>query len=445
MSPASLDEISKRQKAVDELRNNLDLREDLAILGDDVRATIRPEWMKRWGARPRLLYSPTARAVAPIISMLMIASLVYYWGFYGSGWFVLAAIGLGSGFALQYKTRVREVTDAVAEPVKDLQTFSLLLARLEKEQWNTEKLQGLRASLDTNGRPPSQKIHKLVMLIEWLNSRLNPFFAAIFAPLLLWSTQFAFAIEEWRAQHGQAIGTWLDAVGELEALCSFSAYAYEHSDDPFPEIVESGTMLDGEDMRHPLLPASQCVANSLKLDRERQLLLISGSNMSGKSTLLRTVGVNVALALAGAPVRAKRMRVSILAIGATIRVVDSLQQGTSRFYAEIQRLKRIMDLTKNMPVLFLLDEILHGTNSHDRAVGAEAVIRGLLARGAIGLVTTHDLALVKLAESLGPQAANFHFQDHLEDGRMVFDYRLRPGVIEKSNALELMRAVGLEV
>jgi hypothetical protein len=444
MSPASIDEISRRQQAIDELRNNLDLREDLAVLGDDVRATIRPEWMKRWGTHPRLLHSPTARAAAPIISMLMIASLVYYFGFYGSGWFVLAAIGVGGGFGSYYKTRVREVTDAVAEPVKDLETFSLLLARLEKEQWSTEKLRSLRAALETHGRPPSKEIHKLVLLIEWFNSRLNPLFAAI-SPLFLWSTQFAFAIEEWRAQHGPAIGRWLDAVGELEALCSFSAYAYEHADDPFPEIVESGTILDGEDMRHPLLPASQCVPNSVKLDRELQLLLISGSNMSGKSTLLRTVGVNVALALAGAPVRAKRMRVSMLAIGATIRVVDSLQQGTSRFYAEIQRLRRIMDLTRNMPVLFLLDEILHGTNSHDRAVGAEAVIRGLLARGAIGLVTTHDLALVKLADSLGSQAANFHFQDHLEDGRMVFDYRLRPGVIEKSNALELMRAVGLEV
>jgi DNA mismatch repair ATPase MutS len=361
------------------------------------------------------------------------------------GSFVLAAIGLGSGFALHYKKRVREVTEAVTEPVNDLQTFALLLERLEKEQWKTEKLRHLRAALDANGQPPSKEIHKLVRLMDWLNSRLNPFFAGIIGPLLLWSTQFAFAIEEWRAQDGAAIGRWLDAVGELEALCSLSAYAYEHASDPFPEVIEGSTLFDADDLRHPLLPASQCIPNSLKLDRDRQLLLISGSNMSGKSTLMRTVGVNVVLALAGAPVRAKRMRVSVLSIGATIRVVDSLQQGTSRFYAEIQRLRRIMDLTRNMPVLFLLDEILHGTNSHDRAVGAEAVIRGLLARGAIGLVTTHDLALVKLAETLGPQAANFHFQDHLEDGRMVFDYRLRPGIIEKSNALELMRAVGLEV
>jgi DNA mismatch repair ATPase MutS len=374
----------------------------------------------------------------------MIASLIYYWGFIGSGWFVLAAIAAGSGFGFYYRDRVRQVVEAVSGPVKDLQTLSLLLARLEREQWKTEKLAKLRAALDTDGLPPSEAIGRLVTRIEWLNSRLNVFFA-MFAPLMLWATQFAFAIEHWRAIHGGAISRWLDAVGELEALCSLSAYAYEHPGDPFPQIVESGVFFDGEELRHPLLPSAQCVPNSVKLDAERQVLIISGSNMSGKSTLLRTVGVNTVLALAGAPVRAKNLQLSVLAIGATIRVMDSLQQGTSRFYAEIQRLRDIMGLAKQSTALFLLDEILHGTNSHDRAVGAEAVIRGLLARGAIGLVTTHDLALTRLADALSPRAANFHFQDHLENGRMVFDYRLQTGVVEKSNALELMRAVGLEV
>jgi MutS domain V/MutS domain III len=442
---ASPAEIAKRQQAIDELRNNLDLREDLAVLGDEVRAAIHPEWLKRWSERPPLLESTAARTAAPILSAFLIASLVYYWGFYGSGWFAVCAISLAGGFALHYRDRVREVTDGVSDPAKDLQTLSLLLARLEQETWKTEKLRELRAALDTDGHPPSKEIRKLVQLIEWLNCRLNPLFAAIFAPLLLWATQFAFAIDKWRTQHGASITRWLEAVGELEALSSLSAYAYEHPDDPFPEIAASGTHFEGEDLRHPLLPAAQCVPNSVKLDGERQLLIISGSNMSGKSTLLRTVGVNTVLALAGAPVRARRLRLSILATGATIRVMDSLQQGTSRFYAEIQRLRDIMELTKKMPTLFLLDEILHGTNSHDRAVGAEAVIRGLIDRGAIGLVTTHDLALTKLADALAPRAANFHFQDQLIDGRMVFDYRLHEGVVQKSNALELMRAVGLEV
>jgi DNA mismatch repair ATPase MutS len=166
--------------------------------------------------------------------------------------------------------------------------------------------------------------------------------------------------------------------------------------------------------------------------------------MSGKSTLLRTVGVNVVLALAGAPVRATRLSVAPVRIGACMRVQDSLQLGLSHFYAEIRRLRQITDLVGGeLPVLFLFDEILHGTNSHDRRIGADALIRDLVARGAAGLVTTHDLALCRIADELAPQAANVHFEDRLEGERMVFDYRVRPGVVQKSNALDLMRAVGL--
>jgi DNA mismatch repair ATPase MutS len=172
--------------------------------------------------------------------------------------------------------------------------------------------------------------------------------------------------------------------------------------------------------------------------------VVSGSNMSGKSTLLRTIGTNTVLAQTGAPVRAKRLRLSPLSVGTSMRIHDSLQAGTSRFYAEITRLRQLVDLARGpSPLLFLLDEILHGTNSHDRRIGAETIVRGLVERGAVGLVTTHDLSLAQIADALAPRVANVHFEDHLEDGRMTFDYRMRPGVVRKSNALELMRAVGL--
>jgi DNA mismatch repair ATPase MutS len=168
--------------------------------------------------------------------------------------------------------------------------------------------------------------------------------------------------------------------------------------------------------------------------------------MSGKSTLLRTIGTNTVLAQAGAPVRAHRLRLSPLVVGTSMRIQDSLQEGTSRFYAEIQRLRQLVDLAPgSVPLLFLLDEILHGTNSHDRRIGAEAIVRGLLARDAIGLVTTHDLTLTQIADNLAPRTVNVHFEDHLENGKMTFDYRMHPGVVEKSNALALMRSVGLEV
>jgi DNA mismatch repair ATPase MutS len=172
-------------------------------------------------------------------------------------------------------------------------------------------------------------------------------------------------------------------------------------------------------------------------------MVVSGSNMSGKSTLLRAVGINAVLALAGAPVRAKRLVISHLSVGASIRTMDSLEEGHSRFMAEILRLKQILELPP--PALFLLDELLHGTNSHDRAIGAEGLLNGLLERGAIGLATTHDLSLARVADELAPLAVNVHFEDRLEDDRLVFDYRMRPGVVTRSNALDLMRAVGLRV
>jgi DNA mismatch repair ATPase MutS len=205
-------------------------------------------------------------------------------------------------------------------------------------------------------------------------------------------------------------------------------------------------VFDSEGLGHPLIPAARRVVNDLRLGGERRLILVSGSNMSGKSTLLRTVGVNAVLALAGAPVCALKLALSPLALGATLRINDSLQAGKSRFYAELTRLKQIVDRAAGTPaLLFLLDEILHGTNSHDRRIGAEAIIRGLIDRGAVGLVTTHDLALAEVADALGARAANVHFEDHLEGGVMTFDYRMKEGIVRKSNALELMRAVGLEV
>ncbi|HEX8128166.1 MAG TPA: hypothetical protein VF527_03625, partial [Pyrinomonadaceae bacterium] len=264
--------------------------------------------------------------------------------------------------------------------------------------------------------------------------------------VLLWPLQFAIAIERWRQSSGTAVARWLAAVGELEALGSLAGYSYEHPDDPFPELLEGEARFEGEALGHPLIPEARSVRTDLRLSDDLRVLIVSGSNMSGKSTLLRTLGTNTVLALAGAPVRARALSLSPLQVGASIRVQDSLQAGASRFYAEITRLRQIVELTEGaLPVLFLLDEILHGTNSHDRRIGAEGVVRGLIERRAIGLITTHDLALARIAEELAPRAANVHFEDHLEGGKMTFDYLLRPGTVQRSNALELMRSVGLEV
>jgi len=202
----------------------------------------------------------------------------------------------------------------------------------------------------------------------------------------------------------------------------------------------------GRGLGHPLLAEVRMVRNDVSLGGETRLLVISGSNMSGKSTLLRTVGINTVLALAGAPVRAVSLRLTPLALGATLRIQDSLQEGRSRFYAEITRIRQLADLASARPsLLFLLDELFHGTNSHDRLVGASGVLRQFLARGAIGLITTHDLALTAVADQLAPRAVNVHFEDRFEHGEILFDYRMKPGPVTRSNAIALMRAVGLDV
>ena len=249
----------------------------------------------------------------------------------------------------------------------------------------------------------------------------------------------------WRVRVGQDINDWLEAVADLEAYSSLAGYAYEHPHDPFPELVESEFVFEGTQIGHPLIPEDHCVRNDVSLGT-LQWILVSGSNMSGKSTLLRSVGINIVLALAGAPVRAERLKLASLHMGTAMRIQDSLQDGQSLFYAAVSRMKSIIDLTdRKRAVFFLLDEILMGTNSHDRRIGAEGVIRKLVECKAIGLMTTHDLELTKIVKSFDSRAKNVHFEDQLVDGRMTFDYQLREGVVQKSNALEIMRMIGLDV
>jgi len=440
-APAPVDEILRRQEAIEELRNNVNLREDLAILGREMRAVVQPEVITGWATSPIQLESTVARIAAPILVALTLGAFIYTWYFAGPASFLAVAILAHIGFGTWYRSRVKEIKTSIETHAREFGILHATLARLQHEEVSSPKLRELRTEFGT----ASKQMKTLVGFISLLEQQRNEMVMFI-AFFLLWSTQIAFAIEQWRKRNGSSVNGWLSTVGEMETLCALAGYAFERPEDPFPEIVQGATVLEAEEVRHPLLPRSQCVPNSIKFGGELQLLVISGSNMSGKSTLLRTVGTNVALALAGAPVRAQRMKLSPLAIGATLRVQDSLLGGTSRFYAEIQRLRDIMELTeKPLPVLLLLDEILYGTNSHDRTIGAEAVIRGLVEQGAIGFVTTHDLALAKVADALAPRAANAHFEDRLEDGKMIFDYMLRPGVVQRSNALALMRAVGLKV
>jgi len=443
--PAAPLAVRARQAAVAELRPRLDFREDLAILGPDVETAVDPVELKTWGAAPVALAAPGLRIAALVLGALGIAALLG-WLSFGLPLWPLAVIALADVLIERpVKTRVALVLHAADHAAGELSLLAHLLARIERENFTAPRLNELAAALSTGGVPASRRIAHLVRLIEIADSQHNLFFAPL-AFLLLWRLHLAFAIESWRRAHGGAIARWLDQVGEIEALAALSSHSYEHPADPFPEVREEGPLFAARGLGHPLIPERAAVRNDIRLDGTCQVLVVSGSNMSGKSTLLRTVGVNAVLALAGAPVRAEHLAISPLLVGATLGIHDSLKAGVSRFYAEITRLKQLTELARGPErLLFLFDELLHGTNSHDRKIGAEAIVKSFVERGAIGLVTTHDLALAHVAAALAPRAGNVHFEDHLENGVMVFDYQMRPGVVEKSNALALMRAVGLEV
>jgi hypothetical protein len=440
-----VEELRERHAAIAELRPLLDLRERIAVLGDDYRVGVDPERLVKWAGAPANPFRLTIRLAAFLLSVAG-AAVVVWW--FGSGFVdigarraIVATIAVEGSFYFSMKRRIAAIVAEIGDPARDLGLLSQILAVLESQSFQSPRLRAVRAALNVDGHPASQRIAKLRRLMELLDSRDN-FIVRILDGPCLWTIQTAMAIEAWRSENGCHIGRWLDAVAEIEAISSLAHYSFEHPDDPFP-VFEEGAVFDGESLGHPLLADTRCIRNSVALRAPLQLYVVSGSNMSGKSTLLRAVGINAVLALAGAPVRAARLALSPLSVGASIRTMDSLEEGHSRFMAEILRLKQVLELPR--PALFLLDELLGGTNSHDRAIGAEGLIRSLLARGAIGLATTHDLSLSRVADDLAPAAVNVHFEDRLEAGRLVFDYLMRPGVVTRSNALDLMRAVGLDV
>ena len=478
-------EIQARQAAAGELASALDLREQLAVSGADPRVSVDTDRLIAWAESPM----PAARVLEPVIwffTASMLAAILYL-AFTSEWWPLSLAIVMLAAALRPFRDEInamlstREpgvaadfVADALAHRSRDLNAVADLLIHLERARFEGTRLLSLQRKLaGGDGLPASRIIRRLQRLAEILDSQKNsavvpmglflmgaytrrPWMlalaVAVTGVLLLVRPHAALAVRRWRSRHGRLARAWIETIAEFEALSSLASYRYEHQDDPFPEIVApdpglgTAAVFDGMQLGHPLVPAAVMVRNDVRLDGGTKLLVVSGSNMSGKSTLLRTVGINAVMALAGAPVRGASLRLSPVAIGATLRIQDSLLEGRSRFYAEITRIRALADIASGpVPLLVLLDELFHGTNSHDRLLGASGVLRSLLDRGAIGLITTHDLALTAIADDLAPRAVNVHFEDWFNAGAITFDYRMKPGPVTRSNALALMRAVGLDV
>ena len=443
--PSLKEVVLSRQELVAELREKLDLRESLAITGESLRARLDPESLVGWAEQPPGMPGKVWRGLAFTLALAAVVAGVYY--FVSSAvWPLLFVLALEGLLRQQLQKKASAVLDAVTCNAEGVVLFANILELLEKESFASPQLQKLCAPFKEGGLPASKVIRRFARIVYWIDAR-HSLLAHLADFLFVYTLQVAFAAEAWRGRWGSKMRAWVDVAAEMEALLSLAAYSFEHPADPFPDFVEdsSGAFV-GEELGHPLVPSARCVRNSVRLDSETRVILVSGSNMSGKSTLLRTIGVNSVLAMAGAPIRGKSLRLSPLRIGTSIRRVDSLQEGRSGFYTEILQIRRVFQLPEDSAtLLFLFDELLEGTNSKDRRIGAEGLLKALLQRRAIGVVTTHDLALTEITASGNGLVRNMHFEDQVKDGKMVFDYKLREGVIVKSNALELMRLMGFEI
>lgn len=447
------DGIRARQRAVRDLAPRLALREELAVVGsllDEDKPDPRPFVM--WAGQGKERLPGSLRAVAVVLPVLTVGALV------------AGAVGLlpKLAFVLPYaasfaalaslRPRLAPILEAASSKESALSRYGGMLALLEREEFEAEALKALQERLRESGTHATEEMAALSRIVSFLDARNNEVFRFFLGPMLMWDLWCGLALDAWRARAGRAAYGWFRALAELEALASLAGFAYERPDHGFPEIVPDATF-DAEALGHPLIEADKRVANDVRIAGPGHALVVTGSNMSGKSTLLRAIGVNVVLANAGAPVCAKAMRVGHLRVATSMRVSDSLEEGTSRFYAELKKLKLVLDLARgkagkngaNGTVLFLLDEILHGTNTRERLIGARAILRELLAQGAMGAVSTHDLGLGDLEQEAPDRVRNVHFEEQVEGDVMTFDYRLREGIVQSSNALRLMKVVGLDV
>ena len=442
LAAAPVEEIVARHGAIHDLSGRVKLREDLFCVGETVRAGVHPDSLARWGERKPRLRSRSIRIATTALGALWTAGMVA-WGVWGLGAVALAISALNLAWAHRLYTRWDEAAESIEEATHDLDVLAGVLKLVDHGRFSSAKLLEIQARLKHERFVPSDAIRKLDRIVGYLESRRNPAMRLLDA-VTFWSAQCVFLAEGWQQEFGPHIRSWLDAVGEFEALTALAGYAFEHPGDVLPQFVEHGPLFDAKGLTHPLLGAGKAVRNDVTLGEGLQLIVLSGPNMAGKSTFIRSVGVNAVLAQCGAPVRARALTMSRLEVAASICVLDSLSGGTSRFYAEIRKLKVAEELSAGpVPVLFLMDELLSGTNSHDRLEGTKLVVRSLMDRGAVGIVSTHDLALAEIPATMAGCAVNCHFEDRLEDGKLIFDYTLKPGVVKTSNALELMRSIGL--
>lgn len=446
-NPATAETIAARQGAVRELAPNVAYRQDVGVEAATIaREKANPSLFIQWAeSGPRLDSIRWALPVAVVLPLLTLTLFVL--GLLEVVPRALWWVGLFAQLAVVAATR--RTLHAMEEPLSAGEhafvRYAPLFARVEREPLQHPELRRLQAGLQRPGEPPvSAVLASFSRRYAWVEFKRHQFHPVVHL-LTLWDVHALFALERWRARHGSQVRGWFNALAELEALSCLATLAHDRPAFSWPRVEGSGPRVRALGLGHPLLEAP--VLNDVELPGPGHALLITGSNMSGKTTLMRSLGANAVLALAGAPMCARELTLSPLQVLTSMRVKDSLERGVSYFYAEVQRIKAVLDAATAArgQALFLLDEILLGTNTRERQIASREVLRLLLATGACGAVTTHDLSLASLADESQGRVLNVHFRDHLEQGRMAFDYRLRPGVVDTTNALRVLRMAGVPV
>jgi hypothetical protein len=449
LAGASLEEAKARQQAVRELAQRPHLREQIALLGKfDFNESTGPTF-SLWLGKPARATGVWVRRLALVCSLgfaLLFLDTYVAQPLVMESWLRVAPwlaglLVVDAAIAVVFHRRAKRALEAVVGVGLEIGVLREGAGLVQRQEFESAKLRAIRENLSLGNA--AHLLARLDRLTRALDACRNPFLD-IPSRLLILRTQISFAIERWKLQHCESLKGWLAAWAEFEALAALAGYAYEHQNDVYPEFAEGGTVFEARDLGHPLLPLTSCVRNSVALGSERSFYMVGGSNMAGKSTLLRAIGLNTILAYAGAPVRAASMRLSKLSLCASLSIVDSMREGKSKFLAEIGKVRQMMSFARApTPVLFLIDEVLAGTNSSDRRIAAEAIVRALVGHGAIGALSTHDLALTEIAGMAGLCGTNVHMSARAGADPMDFDYLLKPGVTHDSNALAIARMAGV--
>lgn len=438
--------IEKRQEMIREISEHTLFREQFRVAGLVHHGqSSDAEKIQAWSQSPaQYLHAGWVKTFiwgVPVInSLLLITSL--------AGWTSFSWLGLSFGIFLVLSfgiiKRATYIQETYGKQLKSLNGYARLIALAKAENWKSAGMLELMERFNLNGQSPVQALQQLSKELDRLDLRNNQFLYVLLEGSIFFQLQEIVRIERWKVRYGQHISEWLETVGELDALCSLGTFAYNHPQYTYPELTEKPFCFLATQMGHPLMPASQCVKNDATIPSRPFFLIITGANMAGKSTYLRTIGVNYLLACVGAPVCCEKLKLHPNQLITSLRTSDSLSDNESYFFAELKRLKRIIDLLNQGQQLFIiLDEILKGTNSMDKQKGSFDLIRQFMQLKANGIIATHDLLLGSLIKQFPEEIRNYCFEADIKDNELTFSYKLREGVAQNMNACFLMKKMGI--